>query len=249
MTRRRRILLSIVGVLVIVGAATWFLALAPFPATDFAETPCDGRLACVIRVDDGIAALPSNDQTDPSIGFVFYTGARVAPEAYAPVAARVADGGYPVWIPKLRLNLAVLDQDAAAGVIADHPEIDRWIVAGHSLGGAMAARYASTDDLIDGLALLAAYPEDGLDLSESDLSVTSVYGTEDGLATVDEVLEAAPRLPPDTAFVGIEGGNHAQFGNYGDQRGDNPASISAEAQWDVTADALVALARAVEATL
>ena len=30
--------------------------------------------------------------------------------------------------------------------------------------------------------------------------------------------------------VEIEGGNHAQFGNYGPQKGDLPATISAEEQ-------------------
>jgi pimeloyl-ACP methyl ester carboxylesterase len=40
-------------------------------------------------------------------------------------------------------NLAVLDENAADGVAADYPEIDRWYIGGHSLGGAMAARYAA----------------------------------------------------------------------------------------------------------
>lgn len=246
MSRRRRVTLSIIGVLAVCLVAAWFVALAPLEAVNFTETPCGGQGPCVSRVDGGIVALPSDDEANPSVGFVFYTGARVVPEAYAPVAERVAAAGFAMWIPELTINFAVLDQDAAAEVIAGNPEIQRWIIVGHSLGGAMAARYAPTDDRVAGLALLAAYPEAGLDLSGSDLAVASIYGTEDGLATTVEVLEAGPRLPPNTDFVAIEGGNHAQFGNYGGQRGDRPATVSAETQWDATAAALIGLAGKVD---
>ncbi len=40
-----------------------------------------------------------------------------------------------------------------------------------------------------------------------------------------------------TRFVLIQGGNHGQFGSYGDQPSDNPATISPTAQWEQTADA------------
>ena len=36
----------------------------------------------------------------------------------------------------------------------------------------------------------------------------------------------------------IEGGNHAQFGNYGPQKGDQPATISAEEQQAQTVAAI-----------
>jgi hypothetical protein len=37
-------------------------------------------------------------------------------------------------------------------------------------------------------------------------------------------------LPPTTTYVAIEGGNHAGFGWYGPQAGDNPATISVAVQ-------------------
>ncbi len=243
---RRTVAATVLVVLVLALGAAWYLLASPLTATAFSETTCGSESACVVRTDDGIAALPADDGSETTVGFVFYTGARVTPEAYAPVAERVADAGYPVWIPALTLNFAVLDTDAAASVIDGQPEIEDWIIAGHSLGGAMAARYAASDDAVDGLALLAAYPEEELDLSASRLAVVSVYGTEDGLASVNEVLDASPRLPSDTDFVAVDGGNHGQFGNYGDQRGDNRATISPDAQWDATADALITLAERVE---
>ena len=46
-------------------------------------------------------------------------------------------------------------------------------------------------------------------------------------------------LPADTEWITIEGGNHAQFGDYGVQDGDGEATISAEMQWGYTTDAVV----------
>jgi hypothetical protein len=80
------------------------------------------------------------------------------------------------------------------------------------------------------LVLWAAYPAESDDLSGQDLAVVSIYGTRDGLATPDKIDASRPLLPPDTRWVAIEGGNHARFGWYGPQNGDNPATISREDQ-------------------
>ena len=60
--------------------------------------------------------------------------------------------------------------------------------------------------------------------------MTSIYGTLDGLATTEKIAASRPQLPPTTEWVAIAGGNHAQFGWYGPQSGDNPATISREEQ-------------------
>ena len=241
---RSRVLLAAIGTAVIVAAAAWFTAFSPLgPANDYVQSTCDQGQVCLTRTDDGLVATPVDQSA--STGFVFYTGARVDPEAYGPIALRLADAGYPVWIPALTLNFAVLDQQAADAVIEANPDIERWILAGHSLGGAMAARYAAEHD-VDGLALLAAYPEEALDLSDSNVEVVSVFGTADGLADVDEVLGAADQLPDSTMFVSIDGGNHAQFGDYGRQRGDNEATVDVEKQWDQTVEAMAGLAERID---
>jgi pimeloyl-ACP methyl ester carboxylesterase len=129
------------------------------------------------------------------------------------------------------LNLAVLNSGAASEVIAAYPEIDNWVIGGHSLGGSMAASFVSQNpDIIDGLAFWASYPAGSNDLSTGSVEVVSIYGTNDGVATPDQVLAAKSLLPLDTTWVPIEGGNHAQFGWYGPQEGDNPATISREEQ-------------------
>ena len=59
---------------------------------------------------------------------------------------------------------------------------------------------------------------------------TVIYGSLDGLATVEKVEGTRALLPPSTEWVKIEGGDHAQMGWYGAQAGDNEASISREDQ-------------------
>jgi pimeloyl-ACP methyl ester carboxylesterase len=129
------------------------------------------------------------------------------------------------------LNLAVLAPESADEVIDHFNAIERWAIGGHSLGGAMAARYVdSNPDAVKGLVLWASYPAPYDDLSDRSIRVTVIYGTEDGIATPSEILEAAERLPASAHIESIEGGNHAQFGWYGAQSGDGQANISHEAQ-------------------
>ncbi|MEZ0395771.1 MAG: alpha/beta hydrolase [Anaerolineales bacterium] len=184
--------------------------------------------------------LPDGDA--PTVGLILYPGGRVDFRAYAPTAQAIADRGYFVALVRMPLNLAVLDPGAAAEVIAAHPEIERWAVGGHSLGGAMAANFAAANPgSVQGLVLWASYPASSDDLSQSGLRVVSISASLDGLATPDKIAASRPLLPPDTVWVVIEGGNHAQFGWYGDQNGDNPAAISREAQQAQIVEATVVL--------
>jgi hypothetical protein len=196
--------------------------------------------AVVVTADRWLVFRPAHQETET--GLVLYPGGRVDPRSYAPAAHEIAARGYVVVVVPMPLNLAVFGPDAAAGVFDSFPEISRWAVGGHSLGGAMAARFAdSQPSLVQGLVLWASYPDAANDLSESRLAVTSVYGTLDGLATVDEIYASRPLLPPTTTWVAVEGGNHAQFGWYGPQSGDNPATITREKQQQQVVEATVQL--------
>jgi dienelactone hydrolase len=172
----------------------------------------------------------------PEVGFILYPGGRVDPRSYAPFARDIAAAGYLVVIPPMPLNLAVLAPQRAADIMAAYPEIRRWVVGGHSLGGAMAAQFAHDHpQRVAGLVLWAAYPAGNLSLADAALPVLSIYGTED---MGREAIEASrSRLPPHTEWVTLPGGNHAQFGWYGPQPGDGLARISPEAQqaWVVQA--------------
>ena len=104
----------------------------------------------------------------------------------------------------------------------------------------MAASYAeSRAEEVACLILLAAYPPGSADLSDNEgLSAISVYGTLDGIMSEENATEAVELLPASTTYTALEGGNHAQFGDYGPQSGDNPAAMDGEKQRYLTAEAI-----------
>jgi pimeloyl-ACP methyl ester carboxylesterase len=204
-------------------------AYTPLGPGEEALAALQSDAAVTVTTDPWLSFTPTGPA--PTAGFIFYPGGRVDPRSYAPPARAIAEQGYLVVITPMPFNLAVFAADRAEQVIAAHPEITHWVLGGHSLGGAMAVNYLYSTGASDvGLALWASYPAGNDDLSARPLPVASVYGTNDGVAAPDEVLAGRPLLPPDTLFIPIEGGNHAQFGDYGPQPGDNPATISAAEQ-------------------
>ena len=243
-----------VWALVVLGAVALVAALG---FVIWAETPLGPMPEAVAAmVTDEHVTVVQNDvivfrpnETSPTVGLIFYPGARVDPVSYAPAIRALAEQGFLAVITPMPLNLAVLDSDRAADVIADFPEIGRWAVAGHSLGGAMAATFVASDPgAVDGLVLWGAYPSSGDDLSTWEGLVTSVSATNDGLTTPDDIVRTTPLLPAGTEFVIIDGGNHAQFGWYGEQRGDGVATISREDQQSQTVAATLRLLRALATT-
>ena len=178
----------------------------------------------------------------PSAGFIFYPGGNVDWRAYAPAAREIARAGFLVAIAPMPLNLAVFDAKAADAIIAAYPNVGRWAVGGHSLGGVMAARYAHKHEgKVAGLILWASYPAKSDDLSKSPLKAASISGDRDGLSTPAKIAATRLLLPPSTTWTVIAGGNHAQFGWYGPQKGDNAAAMAPEAQQDAVVAASVAL--------
>ncbi len=228
MNRKRWLLLiPLLLALLVAGAVGWALiGPGPEPAA-LAALESDAA----VQVETGRWLVFTPVGAAPRVGLVLYPGARVDAWAYAPAARAIAAQGYLVVIVPMPLRLAFFNGNAAQAVKAAYPEIGAWAVGGHSLGGVAAAQFVDDHpDAVQGLALWAAYPPEGTDLSGRALAVVSVYGTLDGLATPSDVLAAVPQLPPSTLWVPIEGGNHAQFGRYGSQSGDNAAAISPEAQ-------------------
>jgi hypothetical protein len=162
-------------------------------------------------------------------GFIFYPGGKVPPPAYAIPAHAIADAGYLVVVPAMPLNFAVLNPNAAAGIIANHPEISVWAVGGHSLGGAMAGQFvASQPDAVAGLVLWAAYTAS--DTSATGVEAVVIYGSLDSGAAKMTSADSLALVPTDTPVVEIDGGNHANFGHYSGQPNDPPATIPREEQ-------------------
>jgi len=162
-------------------------------------------------------------------GFIFYPGGSVDAAAYAPLMQALAERGILTVIVPMPLDLAVLAPDRAGAVLGAFPEVQRWAIGGHSLGGAMAGQFlknnpALVPNPIKGLVLWAARLTTSIDISQLPLQVLDLYGTQDGVVPsglTDE--QRLVGLPATTTLTPIIGGNHAMFGDYGPQKGDNPA--------------------------
>jgi len=240
--------LLLMPVLLVGGFVVWAESTPrPMPEAQAAlEAPVDTD-GVSVTTQDWLIFRPVNQDQGLSTALIFYPGGRIEPRSYAPAARDIAAKGRLVVIVPMPLNLALLAPNRASDVIASFPQVKNWVIGGHSLGGAMAARFAyQHPSAIEGLLLWAAYPAQGNDLSERSLWVTSVYGTRDGLASPEEITASWPLLPPHTEWIEIEGGNHAQFGWYGPQNGDNSATVSRETQQRQTVAASAALLERVE---
>lgn len=178
-----------------------------------------------ITVRDNLTILSPSYPTDTAV--IFYPGAKVEGAAYLPLLDQLRQTGVTCILVEMPFHMAIFDPDAALDVIPQFPEIRHWYIAGHSMGGAMASQFASSHpDQADGLILLGAYlygdypPEDTL----------TIYGSLN--QSVEDKIDYTENI------VEIEGGNHAQFGNYGPQKGDLPAGISAEEQQRQTVEVI-----------
>ena len=234
----KRILLGLLAVTVISAFGFTLWAKTPSQPTETALQALRSDAQVTVTQQNGFITFePVTQRT--TTGFIFYPGGRVDYRAYAPVLRKIAEQGYFVALIKVNLNLAFFDINAADKVIATYPQIERWGIGGHSLGGVAAAIYTKDNlDTIRAIAFWASYPADD-SLKDTNILVTSIYGTNDGLSTGGKIEASKALLPAHTQYIAIDGGNHGQFGSYGEQAGDNAASISAEEQWDQIATATV----------
>ena len=174
---------------------------------------------------DVLAFVPS----EPVAGLIFYPGGKVEYTSYAPLMHALAKKGFLCLLPKMTCNLAVLEMNAADGLTDHFPEIDIWYIGGHSLGGSMAASYLENNiSDYDGLLLCASYST--ANLSNSDINVVSIYGSEDNVLNPEKYEESKTNLPSNYTEHLIDGGCHAYFGSYGPQEGDGTPRISEEEQ-------------------
>jgi hypothetical protein len=223
----------IIGVL---GMLVWSKT-GTYPARMVALSALESTDKVTITKDKWIVFEPDME-TDT--GLIFYPGGLVEPTAYAPILHQIAEKGVLVIINPMPLNLAIINTGAASAVIDAYPQISTWIIAGHSLGGASAAIFTENNPKkIDAIALWDSYPPDSADLSDNTISVISIFGTTNNIPNTDNFNEKKHLLPADTIFIGIEGANHAQFGDYGPQKGDVVASMSLTEQHEKVAEIML----------
>ena len=238
MKKRTRIILSVCLALLLVIGIGGYAYVSDYYHAD--ETALEAMAYQTDRVQaeqdgDVIWFVPE----EPTAGLIFYPGGKVEHTAYAPLLHACAKNGILCALVRMPGNLAVLDANAADGLQEAYPEIITWYIAGHSLGGAMAATYAAAHpEDFDGLILLAAYSTK--DLTGTALRVLSVYGSADSVMNRESYEKNRSNLPADTTEVVLDGGCHAQFGSYGPQDGDGVPTISGEEQVRQTTEAITA---------
>jgi hypothetical protein len=202
----------------------------------------DGTALRSLQPDDTVAVIQTGygwlfDGPSDDRALIFYPGGKVEETAYAPLLHLLAAQGMDVCLVQMPLRLAVLDQYAADEVMKTH-DYAHWYIGGHSLGGAVAALYAAKRaERLEGVILLAAYPTKQLPDS---LCEILLVGSEDRV--VNQAKLESGRLYAPACFCEhiLEGGNHAQFGSYGPQKGDGTPTISAESQVEQTVALILA---------
>lgn len=250
--RRKTIFKWIRRIYVLLGATLFFGMIAGSQSTGFDNAVFISDNTVLVVRDGGLLTF-SPRRISPSTALLFLPGAMVDPNAYAPMARAVAERGYRASILSLPLRLAPTEgsvagvMEKAAKIIESDVSIQHWVIAGHSKGGKLAARFAHDHpSLLNGLILIGtSHPDQKFDLSHFQLDVTKIYATHDGLASPEEVEANRKFLPVKTHFVRIEGGNHTQFGYYRFQLGDRVATINRQKQQQHLVKAvLLALQRA-----
>ena len=236
----KRVFAAVVVVFAVLAAAAIWYVNDYYHADDSAIGALESSASVEVRaIDGGIAFVPS----EPIAGLAFYPGAKVEPEAYAPLMRACAERGLACVLIKPPFNLSIFDVGAARHAMDQLPNIDTWIVAGHSMGGVAAGSFAASNPSdADAVVLLGAYLND--DLTAYDGVVLLVSGRNDEVLNRDKYENAKSMLPSRTTEITIEGGNHAGFGNYGEQAGDGEAGITRESQQSQTAAAISELALA-----
>lgn len=233
MKHKKRIIALVGAVLLCIGCWAY---VADYYHADATAIAAMASVSSVSVEQNGstLAFVPEKAET----GFIFYPGGKVEYTTYAPLMRILAENGVLCVLTEMPLNLAVLDMNAADGIPEQFPQVTRWYIGGHSLGGSMAASHAAKNSsLYEGLVLLASYST--ADLSTSDLDIISLYGSEDGVLNMEKYAEYKANLPADFEEHVIEGGCHAGFGSYGPQDGDGVPSISGEEQVQMTSQFLI----------
>ena len=230
-------LIKIITGIIVIGIVSLFIwANDSYKPQELAKEALISDNTVEVKIDKFISFTPK--KIEATKGFIFYPGAKVDPESYAPLCRKIAEQGYEVVIVNMPMNLAILSYNRGEKVINEYSNIKNWVVGGHSLGGTMAAKFASENTAVDGVVLLSSYPI-GDELKNMGKEVLSIWGSKDGIVNFENLIKSKEKLPEDTTYVEIEGANHSQFGDYGEQKGDDSPIINREEQIDIAAKNII----------
>lgn len=184
-----------------------------------------------IATNEGINYI-SYTVDNPIKNIVFIPGGLVNPHSYDYLAVQLARSGYNVTIFKPFFDLAILTPNLASKYLSD--ELDN-IIIGHSLGGVVASMIAAKEESISTVILMGSYPIQDIS-NKHTLIITAEFDIAMDQEAFDQSLQ---NVNSDTEVVDISGGNHAQFGWYGPQKGDGEATISTLQQQSIILGAIL----------
>jgi hypothetical protein len=222
--RIRLTLIASISLIIILLGSFFIYASDYYRADEVANAVLQSKT--VTSVEDNFIMLSPTAPGDTVL--IFYPGAKVEYISYLPLLEKIVQSSkVTCLLIKMPFNMAIFNPNAADHIISRFPDVENWYIAGHSMGGAMASDYASKNqDKIKGLILLGAYIY-GDYPAENSLTVYGSFNT-----SVEEKITYTENI------VVIEGGNHAQFGNYGEQKGDPNATISSDEQQNIAVAAI-----------
>lgn len=225
----RKIKIGIIIIIVLVIAYAAFTFLSYNHAQDTATKYLNGTSeVSVVKIDNGLFVDGHGNDT----AFIFYPGAKVEYTSYLPMLCDLASEGIDCYVVQMPFNFAIFGENEADSII-NSTNYSHYILSGHSMGGYVASSYMAHSGKGDGLVLLAAYPTEKISKP-----VLSIYGSDDGVLNYKSYNESKPLMDNLTEVI-IDGGNHAQFGYYGNQSGDNPSKITPEKQQGQSVDEIV----------
>lgn len=232
--KKRILIFCVVGIALFFGGALVFFGI---------YYHADSRALSYLNSSDAVSVSKTEngyffDGPGKTDAFIFYPGAKVEETAYAPLLHQLAKKGVDCFLVKMPLRMAMFGRGAAGDIIDKH-SYGSWYLGGHSLGGAMAAIYAAEyKNRFDGLILMAAYPTQKLN---DGIKLLSLAGDQDQVLKWETYEDNKVNWPGNAEEYIIKGGNHAQFGDYGEQRGDGEPQISGEEQQEQTAEEILEL--------
>ncbi len=224
-----KIILSVI-VVVVLGC----LVYMGIPVKNLDENALTSTAKVTVTEEDGTIFF---DGYGDDTLLIYYPGGRVEYEAYSGLMKEIASKGVDCVIVKMPLNCSLFGINLADKVL-ENTDYKHYYCGGHSLGGEGLSFYLENNsDRFEGVIYTGSYPFN--DLSGKNLRVLSIRGSLDGLVTEERIDSSKNLLPEDTVYMEIEGGNHAQFGTYGAQSGDNEATITTDEQIGIAADMII----------
>lgn len=207
--------LMCISVLIVITAGAFYIYTLDYYRADASALTSIASAGDHVSTSGDMTVFYPEYEMDRSTAFIFYPGGKVEAAAYAPLLTQLSKNGITCILLKMPFNLAVFNVNAADNVFSEFPQIKNWYLGGHSLGGAMASSYAGKNsDRLNGLILLGAYP-----VNDSTIPTLVLYGSEDINLDLTKLMNVENKIE-------IPGGNHAYFGNYGEQKGDGTAAIT-----------------------